>query len=93
MCMWLFNAARSNLDRITAFLTLVILDNFLHRRVQSLCNQLLLQFCMDHFETMHACGRNIENVHVCIFADKKIFFDKITAFSTQTILRLAFNKG
>ena len=32
--------------------------------VWSLCNQLLLQFSMDHFETMHTCCGYIEDVHV-----------------------------
>ena len=31
----------------------IILDNFLHCKVWSLCNQLFLQFSMDHFEAMH----------------------------------------
>ena len=38
--------------------------NFLHSRVWSLCNQLLLQFSMDLFETLQTyCGHN-EDVHV-----------------------------
>ena len=28
-----------------------------------------------------------------VFADEKIFFDKLTAFSTWTILKLTFNIG
>ena len=36
----------------------------LHCRVWSLCNQLLLQFSMDHFETMHTRCEYIEDVHV-----------------------------
>ena len=43
---------------------LVISGNFLHCRVWTLCNQLLLQFSMDHFETMHTCCGYIEDVHV-----------------------------
>ena len=43
---------------------LVILGNLLHCRVWSLCNQLPLQFSMDHFETVHTCCRHIEDVHV-----------------------------
>ena len=46
MCMWVFGGSRINFDRITAFRTLVILGNFLHCRVWSMCNQLLLQFSM-----------------------------------------------
>ena len=46
-----------------------------------MCNQLLLQFSMDHFETMHTCSGYIEYVHVN-FCSRKKFFDKITAFST-----------
>ena len=33
-------------------------------RVWSLCNQPILQFSMDHFETMHTYCGYIENVHV-----------------------------
>ena len=32
--------------------------------VQSLCNQLLLQFSVDLFETLHICCGHIEDVHV-----------------------------
>ena len=46
-----------------------------------MCNQLLLQFSMDHFETMHTCCGYIEDVHVN-FCRRKNNFDKITAFST-----------
>ena len=42
----------------------VILENVLHCKVLSLCNQLLLQFSMDHFEILHTCSENIENVHM-----------------------------
>ena len=57
------------------------LGNFLHCRVWNLCNQLLLQFSMDHFETMHTCCGYIEDVHEN-FCRGKINFDKITAFWT-----------
>ena len=52
---------------------LVILGNFLHCRVWSLCNQLLLQFSMDHFETMHTCCGYIEDVHVNFCRGKNNF--------------------
>ena len=68
MCMWGFGGARINFDRITAFRTL---GNFLLCRVWSLCNQLLLQFSMDHFETMHTYCGYIENVHVNFCGRKK----------------------
>ena len=55
-----------------------------------MCNQLLLQFSMDHFETMHTCCGYIEDVHIN-FCRGKIIFDKITAFWTYTIFRLGFN--
>ena len=58
-----FGGARNTFDRITAFRQL-ILGNFLHCRVWRLCNQLLLQFSMDHFETMLTCYRYIEDVHM-----------------------------
>ena len=64
MCIWVFNGAKINFDRITAFRTLVILGNFLQYRVWSLYNQLLLQFSMDHFETLHTSGGLIEDVPV-----------------------------
>ena len=59
----------------------LILGNFLHCRVWSLCNQLLLQFSMDHFETMYTCCGYIEDLHLN-FCRRKNNFDKITAFST-----------
>ena len=63
-----FCRQKNNFDKIMAFWTstifLVILGNFLHCRVWSLCNQLLLQFSMDHFETIHTCCGYIEDVHV-----------------------------
>ena len=52
---------------------LVILGNFLHCTVLSLCNQLLLQFSMDHFETMHTCCGYIEDVHVNFCRQKNNF--------------------
>ena len=56
-----------------------------------MCNrQLLLQFSMDHFETMHTCCGYIEDVHVN-FCRGKIIVDKIMAFWTETIFRLGFN--
>ena len=69
-------------DRITAYRTLVILGNFLHCRVWSLCNQLLLQFSADHFETLQTCCAHIEDVKMCmwLFDGTRINFDKITAF-------------
>ena len=42
----------------------VILGNLLHCGIWSLCNQLLLQFSMDHFETLHTFCGYIEDVHV-----------------------------
>ena len=63
MCMWVFGRARINFDNYSLS-NLVILGNFLHCGVWSLCNQLLLQFSMDHFETMHTCCGYIEDVHV-----------------------------
>ena len=55
-----------------------------------MCNQLLLHFSMDHFETMHTCYGYIEGVHVN-FCRGKNNFDQITAFWTQTIFRSGFN--
>ena len=34
-----------------------------HFTVESLCNQLLLQFSMDLFETLHSCWEHSEDVH------------------------------
>ena len=75
MCMWVFGGARINFDRIIDS-NLVIFGNFLHCRVWSLCNQLLLQFSMDHFETMHTCCGYIEDVHVNFCRGKKSFLTK-----------------
>ena len=47
---------------------------------------------MGSFETMHTCYGYLEDVNVNC-ADGKIIFDKITAFSTEIILRLALKKG
>ena len=65
MCMLVFGGARINFDRITAS-NLVILGNFLHCRVWNLCNQLVLQFSMDHFETMHTCCGNSRCACECL---------------------------
>ena len=43
------------------------LDNFqvrLQYGVASLCNQLLTEFSINQFETMHRCYKHIEDVHV-----------------------------
>ena len=37
---------------------------FSHSRVWRLCNQLLIQFSMDLFETLHTCCGHNENEHV-----------------------------
>ena len=39
-----------------------------------MCNQLLLQFSVDHFETMHTCCGYIEDVHVNFCRRKNNFF-------------------
>ena len=69
MCMRVFGGARNNYS----LLNLVIFGNVLHCRVWSLCNQPLLQFSMDHFETMHTCCAYIEDVHVNFCTRKKNF--------------------
>ena len=51
----------------------VILGNSLHCKVWSLCNQLFLQFSMDHFEIMHTCCGYIEDVHVNFYSSKNNF--------------------
>ena len=84
--MWVFGGARINFDRITGLSTLVILGNFLHCRVWSLCNQLLLQFSTDHFETMHICCGYIEDVHVNFCRRKNNFLTKLRHFRLKTIL-------
>ena len=43
-------------------------------RVWSLCNQLLLQFSMDHFETMHTCYGYIEDVLMNFCRQKNNFW-------------------
>ena len=74
MCMWVFGGARIFFLKIYSLLNLVILGNFLHCRVWSLCNQLLLQFSMHHFETMHTCCWYIEDVHVNFCRRKNNFW-------------------
>ena len=71
MCMWVFDGARLNFVRTTAFRTLSIWAFFLHCRVWSLGNQLLLQLSMNLFETLWACCGHNENVHVimCMIFD------------------------
>ena len=49
--------------------------------VASLCNQLLIEFSGNHFETLHKCYKHIEDVHVAS-AGEKLIFDKITTFLT-----------
>ena len=49
-----------------------------------MCNQVLLQFLIVHFETMRTCCGYIEDVHMNFCRQKKKKkFDKITAFSTR----------
>ena len=54
---------------------------FLHCRVWSLCNQLLLQFSMDHFETMDTCCAYIEDVNFC--RQKKEVLTKLRHFGLR----------
>ena len=60
--------------------------------VASLCNQLLLEFFSNQFETLDRCYKHIEDVHVT-FSRQENNFDKTTAFWTLTIFRLGFNIG
>ena len=71
------------------------LDNFqvrLQYWVASLCNQLLLEFSSNQFETFHRFYMHIEDVHVT-FSMQENNFDKITTFWTSTIFRLGFRLG
>ena len=70
------------LELILTELQPLILGNFMHCRVCSLCNQFLSQFSMDHFETIHACCGYIDDVQVKLCRQKKFFLDKTTAFLT-----------
>ena len=64
MCMWVL----MKLEHILTELQHIELSHF--RQLfgivgYGVCvNQLLLQFSMDHFETMHTCCGYIEDVHV-----------------------------
>ena len=49
--------------------------------VASLCNQLLLEYSGNQFETVHRCYKPIEDVHVT-FCKETLIFDKITIFLT-----------
>ena len=65
MCIWVFDGTRIYFDRKCPFqLRHLWQFFFFHCRIWSLCNQLLLQFSMDHYETMHPFDRHIEDVHV-----------------------------
>ena len=68
-----------------------------------MCNQLLLQFSMDHFETMHTCCGYIEDVHVNFCRRKKKFLKnygildldnfQVTLQYWVASFRLGFNIG
>ena len=45
--------------------------------VAKLCNQLLQEFYGNLFETLHRCYTHIENVHVTLCWQKKIFLTKL----------------
>ena len=54
--------------------------HFLHYRIWSLCNQLLLQFSMDLFENLLTCCEHNKNVNVVFTSDgARINFDRIMA--------------
>ena len=78
-------------DKIAAF-WLRQFEVSLQYREASLCNQLLPGFSSSHFKILHRCSKYIEDVHGT-FCRRKNSFDKFTAFSTETILRLGFNMG
>ena len=72
MCMWVLVGLELNLTDLQPF-ELSHFWQLLHCRVWSLCNQLLLQFSIDYFETMHACCGYIEDVHVNFCRQKNNF--------------------
>ena len=51
MTLDVYRGRKTTIQQNYSLSNLVILGNILHYRVWSLCNQLLLQFSMDHFET------------------------------------------
>ena len=56
--------------------------------MESLYNQLLLQFLSNQSETSHKCHRHIEDVHLFFPKRKKVIFDQITAFLDFEILQV-----
>ena len=60
MCMCVFGGKKLILTELRPFQ----LSDFWQIFVWSLCNQLLLQFSMDLFETLHTYCRHSEDVHV-----------------------------
>ena len=62
MCMWVFNEAKTNFDRITAYRTFYAtfcIVGYGVYVINSSCS-----FLMDHFETLHTCCGHIEDVHM-----------------------------
>ena len=68
MCVWVFDGF------------LVILGNFLLCRVWSLCNQLPLQFSMDHFENLHTCCGHIKDMHVAFLMELELILTELQPF-------------
>ena len=54
-------------------------------RIDTLWKQLLLQFSIDHFETMHTCSTQSENVHVVLGLSSYYFF-----YQLFPLFRLSF---
>ena len=63
-----------------------------------MCNQLLLQFSMDHFETLHTCCGHIEDVHVAFLMELELIFTELQPFELShlsvqfDIFKLAKNR-
>ena len=56
--------------------------------VPSWANQLLPQLLMEPFDTLPIQCSHIEHMHEGVWLKKKIFFDKMTAVRTKTIIPL-----
>ena len=61
-------------DKITAFLDFEILKFLQIETLESLYNQLLLQFLSSQSKTVHKCFRHIEDVHFSFLKRQNLFF-------------------
>ena len=61
--------------------------------VKSLCNQLLPQFLMDLFETLHTCCGHIENVLVGFLVELELLLTELQPYELSHFRQLFALKG